>query len=294
MNPICAATLSVANLDVATENYARWLGYQIVERHPFDNDMAAAYGAPRAAGLPSAILRPASGRNVYFRLIEQPAAPDYRPMRTYGWSALELCITDVHATHDRLRDSPFAVIGPPSAIAGLPTIHPMQVQAPDGEILFLTEIKAGGPGSGLPEAQAPIDTLFICVLACRDMAAMAAWAGHQLDAIIAPEIAIPYRTISRAFDLPPETPHRITTATKDDAIFLEFDHYPPETEQRTALPGLLVPGVSIVSLLHPDLDTVPGPWLVPPIVREGTIYQGRRAGLLRAPEGALLELVEQP
>ena len=155
--------------------------------------------------------------------------------------------------------SPFTIIGAPNAIAGLPTIQPMQVEGVDDEILFLTEIKVGGPGSGLPKAHAPIDVMFICVLACQDMPAMAQWLGQQLDAEIAPELAIHYRTISRAFDLPANTPHRITTASREDAMFLEFDQYPRQPRKRSSLPGLLVPGVSIVTQKAPDLDAVPGP-----------------------------------
>jgi hypothetical protein len=55
---------------------------------------------------------------------------------------------------------------------------------------------------------------------------------------------------------------------------------------------MLPPGISVVTLSHFDLDAVAGPWLTPPTRRDGAIYEGRRAGVLRAPEGALIELVE--
>jgi hypothetical protein len=55
---------------------------------------------------------------------------------------------------------------------------------------------------------------------------------------------------------------------------------------------MLPPGISVVTLSHPDLDAVAGPWLTPPTRRDGAIYDGRRVGVLRAPEGALIELVE--
>jgi hypothetical protein len=292
MNPLRAATLSVTDLAAALDRYGRWLDYRPVAVEPLPAEVALAAGAPASAGCPSAVLQPASGRAVYLRLVERPPVAGYVAMRSHGWTALEICVADVHATHAALRGSPFAIVGPPAAIAGLPTIHPMQVQGPDGELIFLTEIKAGGPGSGLPDAQAPIDTLFICVMGCRDMPAMAAWAGAQLGATVAPEVSIPYRTVSRAFDLPADTRHRITTATRDDAIFLEFDQYPDVATARPGRRGCLVPGVSIVTVTH-DVAAVPGPWLAPPAARGGVIYRGRRVGVLRSPEGALLEVVDR-
>jgi catechol 2,3-dioxygenase-like lactoylglutathione lyase family enzyme len=292
VNPIRAATLSVSDLDAAVTRYRTWLDYRVLETGPFDLDLAAALGAPKASGARQAVLRPASGSSTYLRLVELPPTPGYRAMRSFGWAAIEICIQDVHATHARLRESPFEIIGPPSAISALPSIHPMQVSGPDGEIIFLTEIKTGGPGSGLPTARSHVDALFICVLACRDMPMMASWVSSQLGAGLAPEIAIPYRMIARSFDLPVEQLHRIATAERDGHIFLEFDQYPVGATERPQMPGYLPPGVSVVTLLHSNLDTVAGSWFTQPICREGAIYEGRRVGVLRAPEGALIELVE--
>ena len=292
MNPIRAATLGVANLDAAVARYGAWLDYHPIAMESVQPDLAASWAAPGSAGTRQAVMRPISGSKAVLRLIEAPPTPGYRPLRSFGWAAIEICIQEVHATHDRLRESPFEIIGPPAAISALPTIHPMQLQGPDGEIIFLTQIKKGGPGSGLPAALAPIDSLFICVLACRDMPAMARWVSSQLGAALAPEMAIPYRMIARSFNLPAEQLHRIATAERDGHIFLEFDQYPDAATERPQLAEMLPPGISVVTLSHPDLDAVAGPWLTPPTRRNGAIYDGRRVGVLRAPEGALIELVE--
>jgi hypothetical protein len=45
--------------------------------------------------------------------------------------------------------------------------------------------------------------------------------------------------------------------------------------------------LAVNSLDRPGLD-----WILPPVVREGALYAGRRAGTLRGPAGELLELVE--
>ena len=288
-----AATISVADLNSAISAYRDWLGYEVVEQDPVGEDFARSVGAPQIAGRSCRVLRPQSGRPVHVRLIESHPPATYRPMASHGWSAIELCVEDVLGTHARLRDGPFDIIGPPSAIATIPTIHPMQVQARDGEVIFLTQILDFAEDNGLPQARSPIDSLFICVLACRDFEASCAWVREQLGATIDPPIDIPYRTINRAFDLPADRLHRLTTARRDGHIFLELDQYPPQAEERPCEADGLVPGIGVVTIGYPDLDQVAGPWLSPPAVREGTIYGGARVGVLRSPEGALFELVEQ-
>jgi len=291
--PLRAATMTVGDIDNAIDRYTRWFDYVALEQGVIAPDLARAWAAPGVAGSRYAVLRPASGLAVDLRLIERPPIPDFSAMARPGWTALELCVADVHTVHARMQASPFVVVGPPNAIASLPTIHPMQVEGPDGEFVFLTQILAGGSAEGLPAAHAPIDALFICVLGCQDMAACARWLEQTLGLIIAPPLDIPYRTLSRALGMAPDTRHTICTASRDGRLFLELDQYPAGSVPRVALPGDLVPGVAVVTLWHDKLDTIPGPWLTPPSARAGAIYDGCRTGVLRMPEGALVELVER-
>jgi hypothetical protein len=45
-------------------------------------------------------------------------------------------------------------------------------------------------------------------------------------------------------------------------------------------------------LAHPGFAELPGPWIVPPVRRPGSIYGGRLAATLRAPDGTLVEMIE--
>ena len=291
--PLRAATMTVGDIASALDRYTRWFDYVVIEQGLIAPDLAQAWAAPRVAGSRYGVLRPASGLAVDLRLIERPPIAGFSAMARPGWTALELCVEDIHAVHARMQDSPFVVVGPPSAIASLPTIHPMQVEGPDGEFVFLTQILAGGAAQGLPAAHAPVDALFICVLGCQDMAACAQWLAQSLDLIVAPPLDIPYRTLSRALGMAADTRHTICTASRDGRLFLELDQYPAGSMPRTALPGDLVPGVALVTLWHDRIDTIAGPWLTPPAVRAGAFYDGRRSGVLRMPEGALVELIER-
>jgi hypothetical protein len=275
------------------DRYARWLDYSVVEEGIVPLDLAVAWGAPASAGRRYAVLQPASGAEVFLRFIEGEDVPAYLPIRTYGWAAIEICVQDVEAVNARmLQSGVFEVIGPPKPLDGFPTVKPMQVRGPDKETVYLTEIRVDDPASGLPSPKTLIDRPFILVLACPDLRATAQWMADVLALEITDPVAIRYSMISLAFNLPPDDRHELVTAKWKGQIFLEADQYPEGTIVRPAHFGALPPGVSIVTIMHPDFARLEGRWVSPPMVREGALYAGRRVGVLRTPEGALLEVID--
>ncbi len=292
MRLLRAATLVTPDPEAAAARYGTWFDYTIAERGVVDPALAAAWQAPASAGRRFVVCQPASGAEIFLRFVEGPLVAGYRPLRSFGWAAIELCVQDVLAVAARLQNSPFEIIGPPRRIDGLPTIFPMQVKGADGEIVYLTQIDGDLPEYTLPRARTLIDHLFILVLGCSDLASSGAWLervgglrqGRSLDLV--------YTMISQAYDLPEDQLHTIATLTHERDVFLEIDQYPAQATARPSEPGALVPGIALGSLCSPDLDAVPGPWLAPPAVRDGVVYGGRRAGVVRGPDGVLLELIE--
>lgn len=292
LNWLRCATHTVKDAHAAARRFAEGLDYRVVERGLVSTELAAAWGAPASAGRAYVVCQPASGAEVFLRFVEGDVVPDYAPIRTYGWAAIEISVQDVMAVNPRMLTSEFEVIGLPSQVAGLSTIHPMQVRGPDLETIYLTQILDDAPGSGLRKAQAPIDKLFILVLACADMRATAQWFAKTLGVDLDAPVAIRYTMISKAFNQPIETQHELIVGRHSGDIFLEFDQYPEGATPRPGAPDALAPGVSICTLSHPVFDAIEAPWLQPPLVREGAIYGGRRVGMLRTPEGALIEVVD--
>ena len=291
MKLLRAATLSVADLDAAEARYRDYLDYATVERGPLDEDLAAAFDAPAAASARSLVMQPASGAEIYLRLVEQPAVDGYAPLRTYGWNAIEICVQDVLAAHERVKDSPFEVIGPPREIEGLPAIFPMQVKGPDGEIVYLTQIRDNLPAFDLPRATAPIDRLFILVVGCSDMHASLKWFEGTLGFPTGRVMDIEYHMLADAYGTPRTDMHTISTAVHERDVFLELDQYPDTATPRPRQAGMMWPGASVGSFAHPDFDSVCGEWVTEPRVREGAIYGGKRSGVLCGPDGLLVEVV---
>lgn len=293
MRLLRAATLTTPDPEATAARYAGWLDYSVVERGVVSADLAASWAAPASEGRVYVVCRPDSGAAVFIRFVAGEPHPDYAPLRTFGWAAIEICVEDTLATYARMSapDCPFEVIGPPRELDGMPMIFPMQVKGPDGEIVYLTQIRSDPPGMALPRAESAIDRLFILVLACSDLAASARWLQGALGVDVSPVMAITYTMLAQAFDLPLEVKHPIATATHQGDCFLELDQYPAAAVERPAHGGALKPGVALATFLHPDLSLVSG-WIAPPSVREGVLYEGRLVGTLSGPDETLIELVQ--
>jgi len=291
MELLRAATLTVPDPEATAALYAAWLDYSVAERGAVPQDLAESWGCPTSAGRAFTVCRPASGADVFIRFVKGRIPCDYRPLRSFGWAAIEICVQDTLAVNARMERSPFQIIGPPRELDGLPAIFPMQVKGPDQEIVYLTEIRDNLPAFDLPRAQALIDRLFILVLACSDLETSLDWFERELKLSAGQSMDIVYTMIANAFGLPHDQKHTIATMIHGRDCFLELDQYPDAAEVRPTEPGALPPGVAMVTLRHPDFDALSG-WIAPPVIRNGTFYGGRRCGTLRAPDGILIEVVE--
>lgn len=297
MKLLRAATLSVASLGRSIENYTRWLDYRLVEQGVVDAALAASWGAPGAAGRQMAVLRPASGADIFLRFVENDPHPHFRPLRSYGWAAIEINVQDVLAVAARLQGSPFQVIGPPREIENLPAIFPMQVKGPDGEIVYLTQVRSDLPDFDIARAQALIDRLFILVMACSDLPASLRWMeAHARLQVGRPHLEIVYTMLANAFELPVEQMHVIATMVDGRDVFLEMDQYPPQATARPGRAGELPQGIAIGTFLTPQFDTIvagsAAQCVAAPQRHASAPYGGARSVTLRAPDGTLVEMVE--
>lgn len=292
MTLLKCATHVVADLAATVDRYRDWMDYRLVEEGTVPDDLAQAWQAPASAGRAYALMQPASGEDVFLRFVEGDPVPGYAPIRSYGWAAIELCVSDVEAVNTRMLESPFEVIGPPKALDGFATVKPMQVRGADQETVYLTEILAPGPETGLPQPRSLVDRPFIMVLACPDLRKSAQWVKDVLGLPVIDPVAIRYSMITLSFGLDEDAKTELVTAKGGGQVFLELDQYPEGACERPRHPGALPPGVAITTMFHPDFARLEGHWASAPVVREGPLYAGRRSGVLLTPEGALLEVIE--
>ena len=286
------STLVVPDIEATTSRYTQWLNYSVVEKGTVSNSLAKSWLSPDSTGKKYAVLQPASLASVFLRFVEGDNVPDYQPMRSFGWVATEICVQDVEAVNERMLRSPFKIIGVPKLLDGFPTVKPMQVRGVDDEIVYLTEIRIREPSSGLPIVDSLIDRPFIMVLACSDLRRSTAWVEDVLGLPVSNPVKVKNDMINDFFQMDPEHKHELCIVKGDRQTFMELDQFPARATVRPQDTDALPPGVAITTMMFPDFERLSGHWVTPPMVREGTIYEGRRVGMLQTPDGSLLEVVE--
>lgn len=289
---ILGGVITTPDLGAALTDYAGILGLTVVEQTTLSGDLAASWGCPASAGAAMAILQPTSGAPCFVRLVEQPVPHDFAPTRTFGWAAYEFSVQDVYGWPEKLTGSGFDIVGPPKEIAGLPYFIPMQVTGRGREMLYLNEVRENTPSSDLPKAAAPVDKIFICILATPDRPGAVDWYKRTLGLDEGGTYTIEYTMLNKAFALPDGTQHSLTMVQAGRNPIAEVDAYPAAATPRAYPPGTLPPGNALVTLAVDSLDRPGLDWIAPPVARDGPLYGGRRACTVRGPAGELLELIE--
>lgn len=282
----------VPDLDAALAAYAGTLGLDLVARSALPADLAADWGCPASAGAPYAVLRPSSGAPCWLRLVEQSPVAEFLPTTSFGWGAFELTVQDVFGWPARLAGSGFDVVGAPRHLPGMDAFVPMQVLGPGREMLYLNEVFADMATLDLPRAHALVDHVFIVILATPDRAATCDWYARVLGLDLGPLFEMPVQMINNAFGLPTTHVTALQMVGAGRMPIIEVDDYPPQAGPRPCHAGMLPPGNALVTLAVRDLDACACDWISPPVLREGPLYEGRRAATVIGPAGEILELVE--
>lgn len=284
---------TVPDLDRAIAAYRDVLELELVEQGSVAEELARSWGCPANAGSRYAALRPASGADCWFRLVEQADHPDFCPTRTYGWAAFEATVEDVWHWPEALPSDLFTVVGPPKVLENIePAFIPMQALGPGREMIYLNQVLGDLPDTDLPRARASVDRIFIVVLATPDREASIDWYTGRLGLKRGADYTLPYSMINDAFSLDPATQTTITMVSHRRMPIVEVDDYPGAATPRARHAGMLPPGNALVTLAVESIDDCRADWIAPPAPREGALYQGRRAATAIGAGGELVECVE--
>jgi catechol 2,3-dioxygenase-like lactoylglutathione lyase family enzyme len=291
---ILCGTVLTPDFAAALADYTRELGFEPVDEGRVSPDLARSWGAPAQVGCPYALLAPSGGGSGGFlRLVGGSAVASHRPLSSYGWAAFELSVEDSFKLHERIDRAAFRVLGAPKLVPGFTNFIPFQVAGRSGEVLYLnTVLESRMAGLDLPKAKAPVDSMFIAVLAAEDRAATVAFHADALGFEEGDSFTIPYSMINESFGLPA---HFLTTMTMTKAgrtPASEVDQYPEAALHRPRAPGELPPGNAMVTFAVRSLDAVNARFIEPPAMREGPLYRGARVATVVGPSSERMELVE--
>lgn len=284
------ATIAVPNLDAIEPLYKDWLGYVVVERGNVEEALAVSWGAPKSAGRRYIMMQPESGTDVYIRAVEIDPVPDYKAMTTWGWNAIELIVDDPDALYDKLKDSPFTLLGKPAGLKNYPSIRATQFQGPAEDVLYLTAETGDRTNSLLPRPGAFVGRIFIMVVAGPDINALQDWYADTFDMARGPINNSPIDLINKAQGLPSGSERPLTiVGMSDHGNILELDGYGAHTGPRPRGEGELPPGIAMTSVTVPNLDDLDIETITDPIAAYGS-----RSAVAIGPAGELLELIEEP
>jgi len=290
---IAIVTVLVNQLAAVEAPYREELDYAAVHRGVVPAAQAELWNAPAMAGRPFVILQPASGRPVYLRFIEDPAAVVPEAGTTFGWNAIELLAQDPDALHRQLEGSAFKALGPPRNLgAAADAPRAMQAVGPARELLYFTRVVPSGFQTPMIPAATPVDRVFIMVVGGPSMAALRNFYGDQLGLPVGATGAWQITTLSRALGLPPDTRYPLALAPLPQDFLIELDEYPGKATARAQRPGSLPPGPAMVTFGVTDLDEFRLDWRSTPARLAEFPYNGQQAGAAVGPAGEWVELVE--
>jgi len=289
---IKVATVSAPDLDGACKSYQDFFSYHIIDQGTVSQELANAWGTSKMAGKRYITMGPESGSQVYIRLVENDPAPDYKYLKTYGWNAIEITVTDVEALNEKLKNSPFDIIGDPAYLDFSDKIYPMQAVGLADEVFYLNQVRGDLPDYDLPMARSFVDQIFIMILATPDMQKTVDFYRDNLGWSQGNTYNVKYSVINDVFDLPEETPHYLSMTCVGRIVNNEIDQYPDSTVERDCADDMLAPGIAMTSYIVEDLDKVKAPFIAAPITLEMAPYEGRRSACCIGAAGELIELIE--
>jgi hypothetical protein len=247
---ISTVTIGSHDLDSMVDAYGGYLGYRFTKTGKITKEEATHWQAKNLTDSEYVILQPEKSDDFSFRFIQQPSQPEYIPFKSEGWNAAELIVQNVDKLSEKLKDSPFKIIGPPADLSFNNDIRAMQVIGPAKEILYLTEFKRKIPEFDSPVPRCFVDKTFIVILAGKSLEAMQIYFHNNFGLAKATIIESRIRSISRVFNFPADTKYKAAALALKDQSMIELDELPKEGNNRFSLDGYLPAGIAMVSFLH--------------------------------------------
>ena len=286
------ATVSAPVIAATLKSYQDHFAYKVIEESIVTETQANSWGTPKMAGRRQFITGPESGAEIYIRLVQNDDVPEYEYLRSYGWNAIEITITDADLLNEKLKNSLFKIIGEPTEFDFSDAIYPMQAVGLSKELFYLNQIRDDLPAYDLPRAKSFVDHIFIMVLATPDVKKALQFYVDAFGWAEGKTFHIPYSVINNAFSLPEETKHFLSMSCNGRVVNNEIDQYPEGTIIRPRNDGMLEPGIAMTTYMLEDLDKIKAPLLTEPAVLENVGYDGRRSACCIGSAGELIELIE--
>ena len=249
IGPIETVTILTHDLVKSAQMYISAFGWQINEsEYELRVEEASRWQAKDLAG---ARVLEVNGINGGIRFIESDRYKNPLPLRTFGWSALEVCVDDVHKYVAHAVAAGFVVMNEAVPLSGSAKPLPLiaaQLAGMNGEVVYITQILSEVPNFELPDVSKESGSIFICVLGASDLEKSREILESNFEVRRASDREVGIKVINRVYKKPLDTLHRLSSVQLAGRNAIEIDQLPVEGEQRELIAGYLSPGISIVTV----------------------------------------------
>ena len=249
IGPIDTVTILTHDLSKSAAMYISAFGWQVKD----SEDQLSADDANRwqAVSLTGAKVLEVCGINGGVRFIESAIYQNPQPLRTFGWSALEICVDDVHKYVAQAVEAGFKVLNEAVPLSGTAKPLPLiaaQLAGMNGEVVYITQILSEVPNFELPDVSKESGSIFICVLGASDLEKSREVLESNFEVRRASDREAAIKVINLIYEKPLETLHRLSSLQLAGRNAIEIDQLPIEAEQREVAPNNLPPGISVVTV----------------------------------------------
>lgn len=254
IGPILEVTILSQNLAKSSQMYADAFQWQIE-----DSKIQVTLTEALRWEAAELVDRPTSrviGINGSVRFIESADYQIPSPLKTHGWSSLEVCVNDVFTYTERAVAAGFELLNEPVPLSGndkpLPLIA-SQLGGINGEVLYITQILSEVPNFELPDVTKESGSIFICVLGAANLELSRAALESNFEVRRASDRQVAIKVLNRIYGKDLTELHRLSSLQLTGRNAIEIDQLPIAAIAREKKTGLLPPGISIVSVLA-DVD----------------------------------------
>ena len=249
IGPIETVTILTHDLAASADMYISAFGWQIKEtEYPLRIQEANRWQATNLIG---AWVLEVSGINGGVRFIESTEHQKPEPLRTFGWSSLEICVDDVHKYVGRAVAAGFTVLNEAVPLSGSSKPLPLiaaQLAGINGEVVYITQILSEVPNFELPDVSKESGSIFICVLGASELEKSREVLESQFEVRRASDREVAIRVINRVYEKPIDTLHRLSSLQLAGRNAIEIDQMPTEGVRREVAPNDLPAGISVVTV----------------------------------------------
>ena len=262
IGPIVTVTILTHDLSKSAAMYISAFGWQEKgSEYLLSADEANRWQATNLIG---ARVLEVCGINGGVRFIESTTYQNPLPLRTFGWSALEICVDDVHKYVAQAVEAGFEVLNEAVPLSGTAKPLPLiaaQLAGINGEVVYITQILSEVPNFELPDVSKESGSIFICVLGASDLAKSREVLESNFEVRRASDREVAIRVINRVYEKSLDSLHRLSSLQLAGRNAIEIDQLPNEGAQREKLASNLPPGISIVTVRgevsEPTMITLP-------------------------------------